>query len=136
LTDRRALSDATAQRLARPTESTTRKEHYSGKKSLTLKTQLVTDGGHHLMAISEAVPGKTHDKTLSEHLQTLERWPDGCEAEADKGSQGRVAQVRQRTVTAPQTGAEPYVPRLAVKTPVKKPKGTELTPDQQPSILT
>ena len=34
LADRRALIDATEQRVARPTESTTRKEHYSGKKKL------------------------------------------------------------------------------------------------------
>ena len=32
LADRRALIDATEQRIARPTESATRKEHYSGKK--------------------------------------------------------------------------------------------------------
>ncbi len=32
LMDRRALIDATEQRISRPTESTTRKEHYSGKK--------------------------------------------------------------------------------------------------------
>jgi hypothetical protein len=34
LADRRALIDATEQRISRPTESTTRKEHYSGKKKL------------------------------------------------------------------------------------------------------
>ena len=32
LVDRRALIDATEQRISRPTESTTRKAHYSGKK--------------------------------------------------------------------------------------------------------
>jgi DDE superfamily endonuclease len=32
LMDRRALIDATEQRISRPTESTKRKEHYSGKK--------------------------------------------------------------------------------------------------------
>ncbi len=34
LTDRRALIDATEQRVSRPTEGATRKEHYSGKKKL------------------------------------------------------------------------------------------------------
>jgi hypothetical protein len=130
LVDRRALIDATAQRISRPTESAARQEQYSGKKSFTLKTQLVTDGEHHILAISAAVPGKTHDKKLSAPLQTLERWPDGCEAEADKGDQGLAAQVSQRTVTDPQTGAEHYVPRLEGKTPFKKPKGKELTPEQ------
>jgi hypothetical protein len=34
LTDRRALIDATEQRISRPTESPTRQEYYSGKKKL------------------------------------------------------------------------------------------------------
>ena len=90
----------------------------------------MTDGEHHILAISEAVPGKMHDKNLSDHLQTVDRLPDGCEAEADKGYQGLAAQVSPVTVTDPQTGAEQQVPRLEVKTPVKKPKGKELTEEQ------
>jgi len=90
----------------------------------------VTDGEHHILAISEAVPGKMHDKKLSDHLQTVERLPDGCEAEADKGYQGLAEQVSPVRVTDPQTGAQHQVPRLAVKTPVKKPRGKELTPEQ------
>jgi DDE superfamily endonuclease len=101
------------------------------KKSCTLKTQLVTDGEHHILAISEAVPGKLHDKKLSDHLQTVVRLPDGCEADAAKGYQGLAAQVSPVTITDPQTGAEQQVPRLEVKTPVKKPKGKELTQEQQ-----
>jgi len=81
LSDERALLDATEQRVSRPTDSEQRQAHYSGKKKgCTLKTQLVTDGEHHILAISEAVPGKMHDKKLSDHLQTVERLPDGCEA--------------------------------------------------------
>ena len=34
-------------------------------------------------------------------------------------------------MTDPQTGAEHHVPRLAVKTPFKKPRGKELPQDQQ-----
>jgi hypothetical protein len=100
------------------------------KKSCTLKTQRVTDGEHHILAISAAVPGKLHDKNLSAHLHTVERLPDGCEADADKGSQGLAAQVSGVTVTDPQTGAEHQGPRLEVKTPFKKPKGKELTQEQ------
>jgi predicted NACHT family NTPase len=83
-----------------------------------------------MLAISAAVPGKMHDKNLSDHLQTVDRLPDGCEADADKGYQGLAAQVSPVTVTDPQTGAEQQVPRLEVKTPVKKPKGKELTEEQ------
>jgi hypothetical protein len=101
------------------------------KKSFTLKTQLVTDGEPHIVAISEAVPGKTHDKNLSAHLQTVARLPDGCEADADKGYQGLAEQVSQVTVTDPETGGEHLVPRLVVKTPVKKPRGKALTQEHQ-----
>jgi hypothetical protein len=101
------------------------------KKSFTLKTQLVTDGEHHIVAISEAVPGKTHDKTLSDHLQTVARLPDGCEADADKGYQGLAEQVSQVTVTDPETGVQHLVPRLVVKTPFKKPRGKALTQEHQ-----
>ena len=72
-----------------------------------------------------------HDKNLSDHLRTVERLPDGCEAAADKGYQGLAEQVSGVTVTDPQTGAEHQVPRLEVKTPFKKPKGQELTQEQQ-----
>ena len=85
--------------------------------------------GQLLSALSAAVPGTMHDKNLSAHLQTRERVPDGCEAEADKGSQGLVEQVSQVTLTDPQTGADQQVPRLTVKTPGKQPKGKELTPE-------
>ena len=91
----------------------------------------MTDGEHHILAISEAVPGKMHDKKLSDQLQTIERLPDGCEADADKGYQGLTEQVSQVTVIDPQTGAEQQVRRLEVKTPFKKPKGKELTQEQQ-----
>ncbi len=46
-----------------------------------------------MVAISEAGPGKTHDKNLSAHLQTVARLPDGGEAAADKGYQGLAEQV-------------------------------------------
>jgi hypothetical protein len=72
-----------------------------------------------------------HDKNLSDHLRTVERLPDGCEADADKGSQGLAEQVSGVTVTDPQPGAEHQVPRLEVKTPFKQPKGQELTQEQQ-----
>jgi hypothetical protein len=91
----------------------------------------VTDGEHHILALSEAVPGKLHDKKLSAHLHTVARLPDGCEADADKGYQGLAKQVSLVTVTDPETGAEHQGPRLAVKTPVKKSLGKELTPEQQ-----
>src|SRR3990172_12253203 len=101
------------------------------KKAFTLKTQMVTDGDHHLVEISTAVPGAQHDKSLSDDLRTVERLPDGCEADADKGYQGLAQQVSLVTVRNADTGEEQQVPRLSVQLPFKKPKGQELTEAQE-----
>ncbi len=132
LADGHALVDATEQPVYRSQDNEERKKHYSGKKkAFTLKTEFVTDGEHHIHAISEAVPGATHDKKLSDGVRTLEHLPDGCEVEADKGYQGLDKQVTLVTVRNPETGEELQVPRLQVKTPYKKPKDRELTEEQE-----
>jgi DDE superfamily endonuclease len=131
LADGRVLVDATEQRVSRPADWEEQKAYYSGKKHLhTLKTQFVTDGDHHIKAISTAVPGATHDKALSDAVQTLAHLPDGCEADADKGYQGLAAQVPMVVVRDPTTGTAQVVPRLTVQTPYKKPRGGELTAEQ------
>ena len=132
LADGRALVDATEQPVYRSQDSEERKRYYSGKKkAFTLKTELVTDGEHHICAISEAVPGATHDKKLSDGIKTVERLPDGCEVDADKGYQGLDKQVTLVTVRNAETGEEQQVPRLQVKTPFKKRKGAALTDEQE-----
>lgn len=132
LADGRALVDATEQPVYRSQDNAVRKVYSSGKKkAFTLKTQVVTDGEHHIVAISEAVPGAQHDKKLSDEVKTVERLPEGCEADADKGYQGLAQQVPLVTVRNAQTGEEQPVPRLTVQTPIKKPKGHEVTDEQQ-----
>lgn len=133
LTDKlRLLIDATEQRISRPGENETRKEYYSGKKKqFTLKTQLVASEEHRIEAISEAVPGAQHDKTLSDKVRTIERLPDGCEAEADKGYQGVEKQVSMVKTINQQTGEIQEIARLTVHTPHKKPKGGELSEEQK-----
>jgi len=132
LADGRVLIDATEQRVSRPSKPQEQKAAYSGKKKAhTLKTQFVTDGEHHIVAVRVAVGGATHDKTLCDDLATLARLPDGCEADADKGYQGLDKQVERITVLDQATGASEVVPRLVVKTPHKKPKGQELSEQQQ-----
>ena len=107
LTDGRALVDATEQRVSRPSDNETRKQYSSGKnKTFTLKTQLVPDGDHHIVAISTAVPGVMHDKKLSDEVRTLERLPEGCEVDADKGYQCLAEQVSLVTVRNLETGVE------------------------------
>ena len=132
LADGRVLLDATEQRVARPKDYQTQKAYYSGKKhGHTLKTQVVTDGEHHLKAVSVAAPGASHDKALSDRLQTIARLPDGCEADADKGYQGLAAQVPTVTVCDVVSGEVQTILRLSVQTPFKKPKGHELTDEQK-----
>jgi hypothetical protein len=132
LADGRVLIDATEQPVYRPGDNETRKEYYSGKKKqFTIKSQFVTDGEHHIEAISVAVPGAKNDKKLSDEVKTIDRLPDGCEADADKGYQGLAKQVTLMTVLNAETGEEYQVPRLTVNTPFKKPKGGELTETQE-----
>jgi hypothetical protein len=132
LCDGRALVDATEQTVYRAQDNEVRKPYYSGKKkAFTLKTQLVSDGDHHIIAISTAVPGAMHDKKLSDQVQTLERLPAGCEVDADKGYQGLEGQVAKVMVRNTETGEEQPVARLTVRIPIKKPKGKELTEEQK-----
>jgi DDE superfamily endonuclease/Helix-turn-helix of DDE superfamily endonuclease len=128
----RALIDATEQRVARPGEDAVQKRYYSGKKQQhTLKTQLVADGEHQIRAISRAVPGATHDKTLCDAVRTVDRLPDGVEGDADKGYQGLAAQVETVAVCDVATRQEQCRPRVTIQTPHKKPRGGELTDEQR-----
>jgi hypothetical protein len=132
LADKRALVDATEQPVYRSQDNEVRKAYYSGKKkAFTLKTQFVTDGEHHIVAISEAVPGAKYDKKLSDEVKTVERLPDGCETNAAKGYQGLADQVTLVTVRNAETGEEQQVPCLTVHTPIRKPKGQELIDEQK-----
>jgi hypothetical protein len=130
--DGRVLIDATEQRVSRPQDSEQQKAYYSGKKkAFTLKTQVITDGQHHIEAISVAVPGAEHVRPSVIGCATIARLPDGCEADADKGYQGLANQVEQVRLVDPATGTVHVIPRLLVQTPFKKPKGQELTDEQK-----
>ena len=133
--DQRVLVDATEQRVSRQQASNeAHQRYYSGKKKqFTLKTQLVTDGEYSIQAIGESVPEAAYDKTLSDEVGTLERVPDGCEVDADKGYQGFDKQVKMITVMDTTSGTHRTIPRLLVQTPYQKPKGRELTKPKKPS---
>lgn len=127
LSDGRVLVDATEQRVSRPTDPIRRDALYSGKrKAFTLKTQVVGDGQHHLHAISVAVPGRIHDKTLAETVDTVQRLPDGCESSMDKAYQGLAQQI---DLTTDAQGT--LVPCFTLKIPFKKPKGKALSAEQK-----
>jgi hypothetical protein len=127
LSDGRVLVDATEQRISRAIDPIRRDAHYSGKrKAFTLKTQVVTDGVHHIRAISVAVAGRIHDKSLADQVDTIQRLPDGAEALLDKGYQGLAQQVEM--VSA---GDATPVPCFTLKIPFKKPKGKDLSAEQK-----
>lgn len=126
------LIDATEQPVNRPKDEVAQKAHYSGKqKAHTLKTQVTVTDEHIIKAISEVVPGSKHDKKLADQTQTVERLPDGCEANLDKGYQGVANQVELVKVINLETGQEEEQPRLQINIPFKKPKGGELTSEQK-----
>ena len=133
LSDGLVLIDATEQQVYRPGKSNEeRLKYFSGKKKqFTLKTQFTTDGEHHIGSISVGVPGAKSDIKLSDEVGTVERLPDDCEAQADKGYQGLDKRVSLVTVQNAETGEQKQVPRLVVKTPFKKPKGGELNEEQK-----
>lgn len=132
LANNQALVDATEQRVSRPNDNIRHKLYYSGKKkAFTLKTQLVSDSNHHIVAISTPIHGSVHDNKLCSELKTLERLPQGCDVGVDKGYQGLENQISLVSVRNEQTGVEEKVPRLAVYMPFKKPKTGKLTPQQK-----
>jgi len=133
LADGLVLIDATEQPVYRPGKSNEeRLKFFSGKrKQFTRKTQFVADGHHHIEAISVSVPGAKSDIKLSDEVGTVERLPDDCEAQADKGYQGLDKRVSLVTVQDIETGNQKQVPRLIVKTPIKKPKGRALNEAQK-----
>jgi hypothetical protein len=127
LSDGRVLVDATEQRVSRAVDPIRRDAHYSGKRKMfTLKTQVVTDGQHHIRAISVAVAGRVHDKTLAEQVDTVQRLPDACEASMDKAYQGLAEQVDVVTDTQGRCS-----PCFTLKIPFKKPKGKSLSVQQK-----
>lgn len=128
----RVLIDATEQRGARPSGDAGQRQSYSGKKKQhPLKTQIVTDDDHPLGALSTAVPGATQDKALGDALHTMDRLPEGVEADADKGYQGLAAQVEVGAGGDVMPHEEWHRPRLTAQTPHKKPRGGELTDEQR-----
>ncbi len=131
LSDGQVIIDATEQQVNRPEDNPTRKAYYSGKKGqFTLVTQMVTDGEHHIVAISISFPGAMVDKAISDELGTVDRLPDDCHAKADKGYQGIDKQVGTKSVENPETGEIEEIPRFTCETPFKKPRGGELSDDE------
>jgi hypothetical protein len=105
--------DATERLIPRPQDAERRKTYYSGKKKRhTVKNTVVTPKqGRRVLYLGETVEGKRHDKTTAE--DDAPPFPGGSRVGGDSGYQGW--EVRGG----------------AVITPMKKPRGGDLTAEEK-----
>lgn len=105
--------DATERPIPRPQDAERQRQDYSGKKKRhTVKNTVVTpQQGRRVLYLGETVEGKRHDKQLAE--DDAPPFPDGSRVGGDSGYQGWT--VAGGTVT----------------TPLKKPRGGELTAEEK-----
>jgi hypothetical protein len=112
----RVIIDAKEQRINKPAGEQRQRPYYSGKKKAhTVKTQVVVNPRGQIEAISESVPGSTHDLTLLVGSAVLTGLGEGEEAMTDKGY----------------VGVDKYHPGVPVVMPYKKPRGGELSDEQR-----
>jgi len=109
------LVDATERPINRPSDNQVQKEYYSGKKKQhTVKNQVfVSPTNGRILAVSDTVEGKRHDKKLFDDDQTSMFLPPGALGMGDKGYEGI---------------SHPF---LNMVIPQKKPPGRELTVEEK-----
>jgi hypothetical protein len=107
------LLDATERRIPRPQDPDRQKACYSGKKKThTVKNTIVTDRtGRKIVSVGETTAGSRHDKRLAE--DDAPPFPPGSYVPSDSGYQGLT------------------VEGVVVLTPLKKPRGGGLPPEEQ-----
>jgi hypothetical protein len=112
----RVIIDAKEQRVNRPQGEERQRPYYSGKKKAhTVKTQVVVDTRGRIEAVSESVPGSTHDLTLLTGSGVLGGLGEGEGAMFDKGY----------------AGVDKHHPSVPVVLPFKKPRGRDLSEQQR-----
>ena len=105
----RVLIDTFEPPIPRPTGEARQRRVYSGKKKRhTLKTQVATDPHGELLALDAGHPGPTADKRLYEGSAVPHQFP-----------------------TVPKQGDLAYVGTAGVEVPQRKPRGGQLTAEQQ-----
>jgi hypothetical protein len=112
----RVIIDAKEQRVNKPQGEEAQRPYYSGKKKAhTIKTQVVVDTRGRIEAVSESVPGSTHDLTLLVGSGVMEGLGEGEAAMTDKGY----------------VGLGKHYPDVPLVIPYKKPRGGELSEEQR-----
>ena len=84
------IVDATERRIARPRNPSLQTLYYSGKKKMhTVKNQIMVNPRTlRILAVSQTVEGKRHDKRLCEEDGMILRAPPGAVGMGDNGYQG------------------------------------------------
>lgn len=109
--DKNLFHDGTEREIPRPVDKVAQEDNYSGKKKKhTLKNALITNMLCVVLFLSPTVNGKIHDKKIADMFYTI---PKGFTLWQDTGYQG----LRPDGV--------------AIKQPIKKPKGKELSGEQK-----
>lgn len=110
---RNFIVDATERRIQRPRDQQIQEFYYSGKKKYhTVKNQLIVSAKtNRILAISDTVEGKLHDKRLMEEDGMIYRAPPKAYALGDSGY----------------LGARKVHPWVRFVTPVKKPPQKKLS---------
>src|SRR5262245_26059233 len=112
----RVIIDAKEQRINKPQGEEAQRPYYSGKKKAhTIKTQVVVDTRGRIEAISESVPGSTHDLTRLVGSGVMGGLGEGEGAMTDKGY----------------AGLDKHCPGVPLVIPYKKPRGGELSDGQR-----
>ena len=103
--------DGTERPINRPKDANRQKTHYSGKKKRhTVKNTVIANSKRRIIFLGKTVEGKRHDKQLAE--DDSPPFPENSHAGADSGYQGY------------------HPPGVSVTTPIKKPRGGELTEEE------
>jgi hypothetical protein len=112
----RYLIDAKEQRINKPQGEAAQRPYYSGKKKAhTLKTQVVVNPRGQVEAVSDSVPGSTHDLTLLVRSGVLDQLGEEDGGMMDKGY----------------AGVHKHRPGVPLVLPYKKPRGGELSEGQK-----
>jgi DDE superfamily endonuclease/Helix-turn-helix of DDE superfamily endonuclease len=111
---REVILDGTERPVQRPKDATQQKEHYSGKKKRHTRKHITgSTRKKRVILLTQAQPGKVHDKRQLDEAGVVENIPDEVRIEGDLGFQGLQNEF------------------VNIHLPHKKPRGKELSEEQK-----